>query len=100
MKKALMVGTMFLLVGGVLGCGGSSSKDDCGDIAKKACQRLYDCGYAFSVDGVTTVSEAVCTSQVDAILAGNGTSDQECRDEWDTGGDLACADFFVWFNQD
>jgi len=100
MKKTLVLLSALALVGGLLGCGGSSSKDDCGDISKKACEKLYGCGYFFSLDGVTPVSQDVCTNQVEALLAANGSTDEQCRNEWDTGGDLACAEYFIWFNQE
>jgi len=99
MKKRMLICASLLLAAGILGCGGGSSKDDCGDISKKACEKLYDCGYFFSLNGVTPVSQDVCANQVEAILAANGTSDAQCRDDWDEGEDLSCGAYLNWFNQ-
>lgn len=99
MKIRMLVGASLLLAVGALGCGGGSSKDDCGDIAKKACEKLYDCGYFYSLNGVTPVTEDVCRNQVEAQLAVNGVSDEQCRDEWEIGGDIGCGAYLGWFNQ-
>jgi hypothetical protein len=92
----MVIGAVLLLAGGVLGCSSSSSKDDCGDVAKKACDKFYDCGFVATVDGVPVTRDG-CVSALDLQASMAGLSDEQCRNEWAQGEDLACGTYFVWF---
>lgn len=85
-----------LMVAPLVNCGGGGSKDDCGDIAKKACDKYYDCGYVVILPS-GPINSAQCTFFLDNAFGANGWSDDRCRAEWNAGKDLSCGDYLLWF---
>lgn len=93
MNRRISILCVAVLVAGFGGCS-SGGEDDCRDIVKKACAKLYRCGYHVSVKG-TPVNEDACVSlTVNDVSA---LSDGQCRDLWNEGDGLSCADFRDWW---
>ena len=92
MKRFISFLLTAVLAAGLAGC--SSGGDDCRDIVKQACAKLYRCGYYYYVDG-TSVNEDACVSIM--INEVSGFSDGQCRDLWGEGDGLSCAAYEDWW---
>ena len=84
MKRLVIVAFgLALMIVPLANCSSGSSKDDCGDVAKKVCEKIQSCGFL-------GVSMNQCIATLEGAARDGNETDEQCRQEWESIEAMSC----------